>query len=333
MQLDVFKSDGFSMTSLSKAINLLPFYPTLLGQSGLFIAAPITTHTFEVEMDSETLALVPAAVRGAPGQPVTQNRRNMRQLTTLHLPQLAAIQAHEVQGLRAFGSETEEETALGLLTRRMAVARRRNDLTLEWQRMGAIKGQILDADGTTVLLDLFNTFGITQQTALMHLDVDGTKIAAVLNGIKRQAEDQLGGAMYSGLIAYCEASFFDAFITHPAVVAAYQYWSTNSFMREDQRQGFMFGGIEWKEYRGKVGSISFVDVGCAYLVPTGIPDLFNTNYSPANYMETVNTPGLPYYAKQQALDFDKGLEVEIQTNPLCFNTRPGAVVKLKMGSS
>lgn len=333
MQLDVFKGDGFNLTSLTKAINLIPFYPTMLGKSGLFTESPITTHTFEVEMDSETLALVPAKVRGAPGTPVTLNRRNMRQLKTLHLPQLAGIQADEVQGLRAFGTESEEETAMGLLARRMALAKRRSDLTLEWQRMGAIKGQVIDSDGTTVLVDMFTTFGVTRQTAFMHLDVDGTRLAGVINGVKRQVEDQLGGAMYSGITVYCSASFFDAFVTHPAVVVAYANWSTNSFLRTDQRAGFPFGDIIWKEYRGKVGAVPFVEDGYAYAVPEGVPDLFCTHFSPANYMETVNTPGLPYYAAQQALDFNKGLEVETQTNPLSFNTRPGAVVQLNRLSS
>ena len=49
---------------------------------------------------------------------------------------------------------------------------------------------------------------------------------------------------------------------------------------------------------------------------------------PANYMETVNTIGLPYYAKQEPMDFDKGIEVETQSNPIHLCTRPAAICKL-----
>jgi hypothetical protein len=35
------------------------------------------------------------------------------------------------------------------------------DATLEHLRIGAIKGQILDADGPAVIYDLFTEFGVT----------------------------------------------------------------------------------------------------------------------------------------------------------------------------
>ena len=45
-------------------------------------------------------------------------------------------------------------------------------------------------------------------------------------------------------------------------------------------------------------------------------------------METVNTLGLPYYAKQEVMKFNKGVEIETQSNPICLNTLPEAVIKL-----
>ena len=40
------------------------------------------------------------------------------------------------------------------------------DSTLEHLRIGAIKGQILDADGSAVIYDLFTEFGVTQHTEI-----------------------------------------------------------------------------------------------------------------------------------------------------------------------
>lgn len=63
-----------------------------------------------------------------------------------------------------------------------------------------------------------------------------------------------------------------------------------------------------------------------------MPDFFITRFAPADYMETVNTDGLPYYTRVEPLPFGKGLEIESQSNPLHLPTRPKAIIKLKMGT-
>ena len=54
---------------------------------------------------------------------------------------------------------------------RLAMMAMKHDATLEHLRIGAIKGQILDADGTTILYDLFDEFGVSQQ-AEVDFDLD-----------------------------------------------------------------------------------------------------------------------------------------------------------------
>lgn len=330
MHIDVFKGDLFSLTTLSKAIIDLPFTPTLFHSSGMFESQPVSTTTIEIERVGETLTLVPNAPRGAPGQPVVMNKRSARKFETFHLPQIVTVRADEVQNLRAFGTESEEETALALLTRKLAVARRRLDLTQEWQKVGVVKGQILDADGTTVLFDLFTEFGVTQQTLAMDLDVDGTKVLTKCLDLKRMIEDELGGYMYSGITVYCGRLFFNALVEHPAVVEAYRRYNESSFLRSDSRKGFEFAEITWKEYRGKIGSTPFIGDNDAYAVPEGVPDQFASCYAPADYISTVNTPGLPYYASLEMMDHNKGVEAEVQSNPLHFCTRPRSNVKLTL---
>jgi len=73
---------------------------------------------------------------------------------------------------------------------------------------------------------------------------------------------------------------------------------------------------------------AYVATDDAYLFPMGSPGLFVTYFAPADYVETVNTIGLPRYAKQEAMKMDKGIDIETQTNPLCLCTRPRTVVKL-----
>lgn len=66
----------------------------------------------------------------------------------------------------------------------------------------------------------------------------------------------------------------------------------------------------------------------AYAVPQGVTDLFISRFAPANYWETVNTIGVPYYAKIEPLEMNKGVNIEAQSNPLNLCTRPAAVIKL-----
>ncbi|WP_420801183.1 major capsid protein [Pseudomonas brassicae] len=68
----------------------------------------------------------------------------------------------------------------------------------------------------------------------------------------------------------------------------------------------------------------------ARLVPEGVSDLFLSIYAPADYIETVNTEGLPYYSKIEEMPFGKGIDGEAQSNPLHICTRPRAVIRLAL---
>jgi hypothetical protein len=326
--LDIFTQDAFSLTSLTKAINEAPFLPSRLSELGLFQESGVPTTTIFVEKLGMALSLVEAGERGSPAKSVGADRRNAIPFKLIHLPQRATILADEVQNVRAFGSQSDVELVTDVVTRRLTKMRRNLDATIEYQRMGALKGQILDADGSTVLEDLFDRFGLSQNTFDMALS-DATKnTRAKCLQVKRSVELELGMYTYTGLRALCSPSFFDALVSKDDVQKAYTYFQGNEMLRNDPRGGFLFGDIVWENYRGKVGAIDFIPDGTALLIPEGVTDLFITNYGPADYADTVNTIGLPYYARQQLMDFNKGVEIEAQSNPISLCTRPRTVVKL-----
>jgi hypothetical protein len=328
MHLDIFNDDAFSVSQLTLAMNeTVPHQPGRIGELGLFSEEGISTLNVTIESIGTTLSLVQSAARGSPGKPVVNDKRKMRSFNVVHLPQRGAVLADEVQNLRAFGSESDVETVQNLVNRKLAKMKRNIDATTEWQRMGAIKGQVLDADAS-VLLDLFTDFGVVQQTKDMGLDSSGTKVKQMSIELQRLIEAELGGIMHSGIRVLCSPGFFDDFTGHDAVVAAYDRWMDGQFKRETQRKGFWFADIWWEEYRGKVGATDFIADGEAYAIPEGVADQFVSYYGPADYLETVNTNGLPYYAKQWNMEGDKGKVLEAQSNPLHLNTRPRAVVKL-----
>ena len=328
MHMDIFNDDAFSVVSLTKAIEDTPFVPGRVGQLGIFSEEGVSTTSISIEKVGSTVSLVPAASRGSSGRPMGNDKRQMIPFTATHLPQRASILADEVQNLRAFGSETEVETAQRLMNRKLAKMRRDLDTTIEYQRIGAIKGSILDSDGSTELLNLHTAFGTSVTSHNLVLGTAGTLVRNKVIEARRKMEAALGGLTYSGARVLCSASFFDALVGHAKVEAAFDRYMNGEFLREDQRGGFYFAGVFWEEYRGQVGSTKFIADGEAWMVPEGVPDLFVTNYAPADYMETVNTLGQAYYAKQEPKDFNKGIDVETQSNPIHICTRPAVPVKL-----
>lgn len=328
--LDIFNNDAFSVTSLTASINNPPegqFVPSLLDD--LFEEEGIITTSVMIERDGDSLALVPARERGAPGDVTLGSKRDMIPFSTIHLPTVGAIKADEVQGVRAFGSESEAETVENIVNKRLWKMRARTEATLRYHRVGAVTGKIYDADGTSILLDLYNRFGISQQTVNFALGTAGTDVQQKIRDAKRKSEDVIGGSgIITGWLGICGRGFYDAYVGHDSVKAAFDRWNDGQFLRDDLRKGFTFGEVVWKEFYGKVGNIQFIGTDDAYLIPIGVSELFITRFAPADYMETVNTLGLPFYAKQEIMRMNKGIELEVQTNPLNICTKPRAVIKL-----
>lgn len=339
MNLDIFNGDAFSLESMTTYINAIPVAPSLIADMGLFAEEGIYTTMVSIEYENGTLSLVPAQARGGVRKPVTLDPRKARPFSTVHLPQGGAVLADEALSVRAFGKQTELDLATDLVNRKLKKMRAQLDATIEYQRLGAIKGVVYDADGSTVLLDIFTAFGVTQTVIDMNLDSDATKVMNVIRSVSRAMEDAIGaGQSFTGITVFCSPTFFDALASHPAVEKAFALWNNGQFMRQDNRKGFPFGGsnneITWVEVRGRVGEvvggIPFIDAGSAYAVPTGVADLFQTKFAPGDYMGSVGTLGLPYYSSQERMPHDKGISLESQSNPLNICTRPGAILKLTL---
>jgi hypothetical protein len=328
----LLNDEAFSLSSLTASINDAPFVPGRIATLGLFAEEGVTTTTVQIERDGETLALVESKPRGGAGQIVVGTKRQLIPFNTVHLPERATIFADEIQNLRAFGSETELEAIQSLIDKRLGKMRRQLDATHEFHRIGAIKGQVLDADGKSVIVDLFDRFGLKQQVLAMKLGADGSfrqKIQDLLDMI----EDSLGSLPFSGVRVFCGRSFWRTLIDLDDIRQTYVATQMAASLRGDPRDTIDFGGVTWERYRGRVGGAGYIADDEAYAVPEGVPDLFITRFAPADYMEAVNTNGLPYYAKQENLRFDKGTEIEAQSNPIHLCTRPRAVIKLTLGKA
>lgn len=329
--LDIFNGDAFSVSQLTQTITDIPRVPTQLGDEGLFREYGITTTTMMIERTGSGLKLVPTAPRGGVRSTVGREKRKMIPIAAVHLPQGDTIMADEVQNVRAFGSETEVEGVMRLVQRQMAVHKGNIDLTLEHMRVGALKGLVLDSDGKSPIWDLYEIFGMQQVVLPFNTNTAGTSVdlKAKCVELKRHVQKALGGRSFKRVRVKCSESWFDKFVGHDKMAKAWELWNSGAFARQDQTEGdFEFAGVVFQIYAGGVGGQDFIPEGEAYAYPEGVPNMFQTAYAPGDYMSTVNTMGAPYYASQERLPHDKGIDLECQSNPIMLNTLPEAVIKL-----
>jgi hypothetical protein len=336
--LNIFDGDAFSVVSLTDAINNIKFVPGRIGSMGLFRATPISTLTAVIETKGGILTLVEPTPRGGPGQTVGTSRADLRAIPVPHFQLDDAIYADAVQGVRAFGSETMLETVVGVTTERMAILTQSLDATEEYARIGAVKGLVTYAGGTS--LDLFTFFGVTQMDEI-DFDLDNANPAeGILRrkcaGVIRSVGGELDGLPFAGVHALCGNAFFDDLIAHPEVRETYLNQVAASELRSGYLQtgqqswgSFTFGDIRFENYRGAVGATNFVHTDKCHFYPIGVPGLFRTYYAPADYEDTVNTLGRARYAKQWPMPNGKGRNLEAQTNSLNICTRPRTLILAK----
>jgi len=329
-----FNNPAFSMSSLTAAINIIPNRFGRIETLKIFPDKPVRTRQVMVEEQNGVLNLLPTLPVGAPGTVGTRGKRSLRSFVVPHIPHDDVVLPEEVQGIRAFGSETEMETIASVMARHLQTMRNKHAITLENLRMGALKGVILDADGS-VIYNLFNEFQITPASIAFPLSDTKANIKKFCNDILRQMEDNLKGEFMTGVHCLCSPEFFDALTGHATVKEAYLYSQQRAVLIDDMRAGFTFGGVTFEEYRGQATDMNgvsrrFIAAGEAHVFPLGTVDTFSTYFAPADFNETANTLGQALYAKQEPRKFERGTDLHTQSNPLPMCHRPGVLVKLTM---
>ena len=333
--LDPFAGGGFSLTTLTAAINKLPNMYGRLQEMGLFPLRGITTRSLDMEERNGVLSLIPTRPWGSPAfQNKPTGPRRLRSFAVPHMPIEDSILAADVQDIRAFGTEADVDPVTRRVQEKLQDIRNKVDQTLEWRRFGALKGIILDADASTVLYNLYNEFGITQKTVDFALGTPGTDVRAKCIEVKRWIEDHLFGERMTGVRVLVSPEFYDKFVNHANVKAVYANWqAAQERLGGDMRNGFTFGGLTLEEYRATTPDMDgiqrrYIAEGDGHAVPEGTASTFATYASPADFSETVNTIGLQYYAKMERQKFDRGFDVHVQSNVLPLCMRPEILVRV-----
>lgn len=336
--LDVFRSDAFSVTTLTDAIHEKKFRPGRLDELGLFTSTSVPTLTIALERLGDTIQLVEPTPRGGPGETRAYPKRSVENLAIPHFQRDWAVYADEVQDVRKFGTEAQLETVQAKVAERIGINIADLDVTEEYARIGAIQGIVQYKGGRQ--LDLFDTFGVAAPVEV-NMDlrslnpVDGA-LRRACTQIIRASRKAVGSGPLDHVHAMVGDDFFDDLLQHREVRETYKGWGEAKLLRESyvgKSRGsnpiFEFGGIVWENYGAMEdtgdGALLGITRDRARFFPIGVPGLFRTYYAPADYNETVNTMGKRLYAKSWPMPNGKGMNGETQSNSLSICTRPASL--------
>lgn len=360
--VDVFSGDGFSVKELTDAINLFPNQYGLINSMGIFEPKGVATTSVAVEINKGVLNLIQSKPRGAQANKNIRGKREMRFFEIPHFPLDDTIFPSDIQNVREFGSPDQMKTPEKEVAERLEELSKKHDITYEYLKAGAIAGQILDADGS-VLLDIFNEFGVSENGVNFALATAETKLQEKTQEVWGLIEDSLEGDTLNGIVALCSPEFFKSLTSHKAVADSYKEYVSHTArmtnilsgvvpasgpgipgsveqatepLRRDVRKGFFWQDIWWIEYRGKATfkqedgttvTRNFIAPNTCLFLPMGTQDTFRSFFAPADWMETVNTVGLPKYSKVLPDRGGRWVELLSESNPLPLCLRPKVLVK------
>lgn len=326
---------GYGLVEMTTSINYLPNTYGRVNELGLFTPEPISQTTAIVDIMEGVLNLLPSVPRGGPATVANRDSRYMKSFVVPHIPHNDVVTPEDLQGIRAFGSANAADPLQAVMTRKLQKVRDKHSQTLEYMRIQALKGVLKDGAGTT-LVNYFTDFGVSKKSVDFVLGTDGTEVPAKCREVVRWIKKNLKGETMTGIRALVSTSFWDKFIKHPTVKEAYKYFSDAQAnpLRESVGGGFKFHDVLFEEYdatftlsTGSTEDAFAADYGVAF--PMGTRETFRTHYSPANWLETVNTMGLEYYARQVTRQDGSGIDVLSQSNPLPILRRPALAVEVK----
>ncbi len=326
--LDVFNGDAFQLTSLSSAIERTPYLPTFIGSLGIFAPEPVRQSSIWVDEREGALTLIQTSATGAPPKELERDTRKARPFVVPRITRGAMLYASEIAGLRAFGTESEQTVVMTEYMRRLQRVRNDIELTKENMRLGALKGTVLDADGSTIY-NYYTEFGIAPAADQTFDFTDDTAdFPAFCRGVARGMARSAKGAMAQGSSVHALAGdgYFDAIIQHPSVNKLWLNWQASAELRGiDPFSQFTVGGITFHNYRGTDDNTTVaVANDKAHFFPMNAPGIFSEVMAPADeFGPYVGAPGQSVYAMTiRDRDRDAWVKGELYSYPLFMCKRP-----------
>jgi hypothetical protein len=335
----------YTAVQLTGTINRIPNLYGLLNDFDVFPSAGSISTLVEIRREENTLAVLPAVERGGPATVAKRTPGDTLYFEIPHFPLDDAISPRDLQNmLTVVGASAHPRTLEEEVAKRLFAIRNRHAITLEWVRMGALKGLITDGKGNTIY-DLYSAFNLVKPIIYFDLANAAADIVGKCAQLFETIATNLRGETMNGIEVIVSSNFFNAFVEHPKVNKYWLNWQAANQMQTMPRgkvggqygRVFSFQQIDFREYYGSAPvngvSTKFVADGKGHARPLGTMDSFKTHFAPANDIRFVNTPGQEIYISPKILDHGQGVEMHTESNPLAICRRPEVLVEVDIGAS
>lgn len=329
----------YTATGLTNQVNRIPNQYGLIRELGIFSEEGIASTVVEIRIEDGIIKVLSAKERGAAAQEGDREAGSTIFMDVPHFPHKDTITPKDIQDILIVIARSKQPNTLAVeVAKRLNNMRRNHDVTLEYMRMGALKGVIKDGAGTT-LRNLFTVFGITKKTVDFVLGTSTTDIIAKCEEVSDHIITHLKGEVSNGVEVQVSSSFFNKLIQHAKVE---KYWTNAqqalalANMNRDRTGGnwgrvFDFQNIRFLENKTvfPIGAgEAAIAAGYGHAYPTGTMDTFNTFFAPPDTLEGANKPGDNIFISPKALDHGKGIELWSESNPLAICKRPEVLVEV-----
>lgn len=328
---DIFEQNGWRAVDFQEeVVERVDHKPQLLGELNIFDPVYSRSTTIAVASKDHTLRLIPTSAMGEPPEELIPEGANLRKFSAMRLAKGATIYAIEMANVLALPSDQQTKEVADEVTDRTAQIMDDLELTWEHMRFGAIQGRVLDADGTTVLIDWFNEWGIAEAPEVdFELDDDATDVRKKCRDIKRAMRQSAKGVWTPAtrVASLCGDTFYDQLVNHKQMKET-KLGTERAAMLEDidAFSAIEIEGVTFINFQGTDdGSSIAVETDKARFFPVGARGAFQAAFAPAQeFKPYMNQRGreyvglvLPDTSGRDAFD-----RVELYSYPLFICTRP-----------
>jgi hypothetical protein len=336
----------YTALDLTTQVNRIPNTYGLLQAMGMFSSEGTGSIFVEVRVEDGVLRVLSAQERGGPGVEGKREKGKSLIFKVPHFPQFDLITPADLQNMLTVVARSRQAITFDdELAKRLEQLRTNHAITLEFVRLGALKGVITDGDGTE-LYNLFDEFDITKKVVDFELGTAGTDVMAKCEEVNDHVVANLKGEVSDGVEVMVSGAFFSKLINHAKVEKFYlnaeQAMSLTRYERDrlggNWGRVFEFGNVRFRENKTtfplKIGdtitSTPAIAANKGHAYPTGTRDTFKTWHAPADTLDAVNTaPSDEVFISPEVLKHGKGVELWSESNPLAICSRPEVLVEVE----
>lgn len=328
--------DNTKVVDQTKAIELIPVKPGLIGALGFYRGEGVGTDAVTFDVKENSLAILDDKLRNVDNRnAMAPEQFDVHTLAIPHYPISNVIGREKLAGVRAFGKEAEQAIAVAVANE-LERQSQRHDLQEEFLKAQMlVNGRVVTSNFGTI--DMATEFGVTRQTQV----IDPAAALASIREAQRKAKDGLKtGGRAQGFIMLVGVEMFEALLTSEDVKTAYQFSNAGGNPLRNELGSvangytmFRLGNVDVVLYddtfADKAGSaVSVLNSKEGVMVPRA--EIGRVFYGPASTLSGLGGFGSKRFATSYRDPKDRYIEVESEQSTLAINEQFAASVKLTL---